>query len=178
MTTLRSCIQMLERHGIPYLHTRHSNAYRAREVADAEHLPPYMLAKTVILRGPDGFAMAVLPADCVVNLEDLAAALNMDRLRLATEEEVRERIPNSEIGATPPFGDLCGLPVYMDISLAKQAHIFFNAGTHRDAIHMSVVDYIRLADPILVRFARPDALGSAPARSKTGLTTQPLQHAR
>jgi Ala-tRNA(Pro) deacylase len=147
---------MLERYRIPYVHTSHANAYRAREVAEAEHLPAYMLAKTVIVHGPEGYAMAVLPADCKVDLEELATTLNLQHLRLATEEEVRERFPDSEVGAVPPFGNLFALPLYMDVRLADEGHIFFNAGTHRDAIHMSVGDYIRLADPVIIRFAHPD----------------------
>ena len=158
MTTLRRCLDMLERYQIPHVHTRHANAYSAREVAVAEHRPPYMLAKTVIVRSANGYAMAVLPADCKVDLEELATTLNLQRVRLATEEEIRERFPESEIGAVPPFGTLFGMPVYMDVRLAEEPYIFFNAGTHRDAIHMSFADYVRLADPAMIRFAHPDGL--------------------
>ena len=158
MTTLQRCIDMLERYQIPFVHSRHANAYSAREVAVAEHRPPYMLAKTVIVRSPDGYAMAVLPGDCKVDLEGLAKALNLRHVRLATEEEVRERFPESEIGAAPPFGSQFGMPVYMDVRLAEEPYILFNAGTHRDAIHMSLEDYVRLADPVIIRFAHPDRL--------------------
>jgi prolyl-tRNA editing enzyme YbaK/EbsC (Cys-tRNA(Pro) deacylase) len=68
MTTLRRCLDMLENYQIPYVHTRHPSAYRAVEVAEAEHVPAYMLAKTVIVRGSSGYAMAVLPADCKIDL--------------------------------------------------------------------------------------------------------------
>jgi len=153
MTTLRRCLDMLDRYQIPYVHTRHANAYRALEVADAERLPPHMLAKTVILRGPYGYAMAVLPADCRVDLVELSEKLQLDHLRLATEEEIRDRFPESEVGAMPPFGPLFGLPVYLDASLAEEPYILFNAGTHRDAIHIQMADYIRLTDPVIVQFA-------------------------
>ncbi len=158
MNTLRRCLDMLDRYGIPHVHTSHGNAYRAREVAEAEHLPAYMLAKTVLVHTPYGYAMAVLPADCKVDLDEFAGATSSHPVRLATEEEVRERFPDSEVGAFPPFGPLFGLPVYMDTRLADETFIFFNAGTHRDAIHMSVADYVRLADPVITRFARPDKL--------------------
>jgi Ala-tRNA(Pro) deacylase len=158
MNTLQRCLHMLDRYGIPYVHTSHANAYRAREVAEAEHLPPHMLAKTVIVHGSYGYAMAVLPADCKVDLDELARAASTYPLRLATEEEVREMFPDSEIGAFPPLGPLFGVPVYMDRRLADQEYIFFNAGTHRDAFHMRVADYIRLAEPVVTQFARPDTM--------------------
>jgi Ala-tRNA(Pro) deacylase len=161
MNTLQRCLDMLERYGIPHVHTRHANAYRALEVAEAEHLPPYMLAKTVIVHGPNGYAMAVLPADCKVDLAELATTLQLEYLRLATEEEVRDRFPASEVGAVPPLGPLFGLPVYMDVRLADEAYIFFNAGTHRDAIHLSVADYLRVTDPVIIQFAHPDRMLAA-----------------
>jgi Ala-tRNA(Pro) deacylase len=115
-----------------------------------------MLAKTVIVRGPDRYAMAVLPADCKIDLEQLASTMNLDHLRLATEEEVRMIFPESEVGAMPPFGAPVGMPVYLDVRLADEPYILFNAGTHRDAMHMRVADYIRLADPSITSFAYPD----------------------
>ena len=156
MTTLRRCLEMLERNRVPHVHTSHANAYCARDVAEAEHLPPSMLAKTVIVHSADGYAMTVLPADCRVGLDELARTLSLEDVRLATEEEVRDRFPDCEVGAMPPFGVLYGVPVYLDVRLAKEKFIFFNAGTHRDAIHISFADYARLADPLLIRFAHPD----------------------
>lgn len=45
MSTLHRCIDMLERYRIPYVHTTHSNAYVAIEVAAAEHVPAHAMAK-------------------------------------------------------------------------------------------------------------------------------------
>jgi Ala-tRNA(Pro) deacylase len=153
MTALQRCLELLDENEVPYTHTKHTAAYRALEVAEAEHLPPHMLAKTVVFRAGGGFALAVLPADCKVDLEELARTLNLAQIRLATEDEVRAKFPESEVGAMPPFGSLFDVPVYLDARLADQSYIFFNAGTHRDAIHMSFANYARLADPLITRFA-------------------------
>jgi Ala-tRNA(Pro) deacylase len=155
MTTLQRCLGMLERYRIPHLHTSHPNAYRAREVAESERLPARMFAKTVILHSVNGFAMAVLPADCTVLLEELETALDLEQLRLATEEDIAHRFPDSEVGTVPPFGSLFGVPLYMDVRLTEGTYIAFSAGTHRDAIHMKVADYRRLVNPCIIRFGRP-----------------------
>jgi Ala-tRNA(Pro) deacylase len=54
-----------------------------------------------------------------------------------------------------PFGNLYGLPVIVDTALARQEIITFNAGTHKDAIHMRFAEFDRLASPKIVSFARP-----------------------
>jgi len=46
------------------------------------------------------------------------------------------------------------MPVYADASLAKEETIAFNAGTHRDVIHMRFDDYQRLAKPQMVALSR------------------------
>lgn len=53
----------------------------------------------------------------------------------------------------PPFGAQFDMAVYLDVSLSEEPYIVFNAGTHRDAIHMRVADYIQLTDSTIVRLA-------------------------
>ena len=157
MTILRRCMELLDGNGVHYSHTRHANAYRARDVAFAEHLPPHRLAKTVIFCADKSYGIALLPADRIVDLEELAEHLGASRIRLATVSEVVKLIPDSEAGAMPPFGVLFDLPVYMDQRLAEEKYIVFSAGTHRDAIHMRLTDYLRLAKPLILRFSHREA---------------------
>jgi Ala-tRNA(Pro) deacylase len=158
MTTLQRCIELLGNNLVHYVHTNHPDAYTAREVAKAEHRPLSMFAKTVIFYSARGYGMAVLPADCVIDLDELAMTLNLIRIRLATEAEICQVCPDSEVGAMPPFGGLFDLPVYVDARLTEEKYIFFNAGTHRDTIHMSFADYFRVANPLITRFACPEVL--------------------
>jgi Ala-tRNA(Pro) deacylase len=156
MTTLQRCIDFLDRNRVPYTHSTHANAYRALEVAYAEHLPPFNFAKTVIFCGDDCYAMAVLPADCTVDLKELATNLGLAHIRLATEVELTRLFPECEVGAMPPLGTLFNLPAYLDERLADERFIAFNAGTHRDTIHMSFADYLCLAEAQVTRFAHPE----------------------
>jgi Ala-tRNA(Pro) deacylase len=155
MTTLRRCLEFLDQNGVCYTHSSHANAYRAREVANAEHVSAHKVAKTVIFCGDGCYGIAVLPADCMIDLDRLAKRLGLSRIRLATESEVARLFPECELGAMPPLGSLFNLPVYVDEGLAEDRTIVFNAGTHRDAIHMCFDDFLRLADPIVTPFAQP-----------------------
>ena len=49
-----------------------------------------------------------------------------------------------------PFGNLYGLPVYVDKSLAEDAEIVFNAGTHIDTIRIKYADFARLVRPVII----------------------------
>jgi Ala-tRNA(Pro) deacylase len=153
MTTLKRTLDYLDRHSIRYIHSTHPVAFTAREVAAVEHIPLHKLAKTVVFTSEVGYGMAVVPADSFVDLEDLRELLGVNALRLAREEELVELFPSTELGAMPPFGNLFDLEVFFDSSLVDEEFIAFNAGTHRDLIHMSVEDFLRLVQPAIGEFA-------------------------
>ncbi len=154
MPVLKKLREFLDQNHIEYTQTTHSLAYTAREVAAAEHIPAHEVAKTVVFLCEQGYGLAVLTADRVVDLEELRMNLGVARLRLATEAELSELFPGCELGAMPPFGNLWGLPVYVDDALAGEDRIAFNAGSHREVIHMKYRDFERLVNPLVLRFSR------------------------
>jgi Ala-tRNA(Pro) deacylase len=72
-------------------------------------------------------------------------------VQLATEDEFVSRFPGCEIGAMPPFGNLFGLPVYVDPALEKDEYIYFNAGNHVQTVRLRYRDYEKLVHPRVVR---------------------------
>lgn len=155
MSTLQRCLNYLDTHGIRYAHTSHSPAYTAEEVAAAEHLPPHRMAKTVVFHSNDGYLMVVVPADSYVDREQVRTAVGVSDLYKADETELCLLFPTAEIGAMPALGNLFGLPVYLDREVANQEFIAFNAGTHRDMLHMRTGDFKRLVQPIIGHFGQP-----------------------
>ncbi len=155
MTTLQKCLNYLDAHQIRYAHTTHSPAYTAEEVAKAEHMPPHRMAKTVICQDSDGYLMVVVPADSYVDMERLRTAIGATGLFVAEERDLYLLFTGTELGAMPPLGTLFGLRVYLDRKVAEQEFIAFNAGTHRDVIHMRVSDFRRLVRPVVGGFSQP-----------------------
>jgi Ala-tRNA(Pro) deacylase len=90
--------------------------------------------------------MIVLPADHHIDLEKVEKAVG-ETVSLDDEQEFKSLFPDCAIGAMPPFGNLYGLPTYVDLSLAEQDYIVFEAGTHTDAIKMSYGDYQKIVEP-------------------------------
>jgi Ala-tRNA(Pro) deacylase len=133
----------------------HAEAYTAQEVAATEHVPGRQFAKVVIAEADGKHVMLVLPASSRVDLVRLRAALGVKMARLAREDEFAKEFPDCEAGAMPPFGNLYGLPVYMDRGLADQPRLVFNACSHRETVALSAADYKRLATPMVIEFAVP-----------------------
>jgi prolyl-tRNA editing enzyme YbaK/EbsC (Cys-tRNA(Pro) deacylase) len=49
------------------------------------------------------------------------------------------------------------MAVYLDSTLAAEDVITFNAGTHRDVVHMRTAEFRRLVRPTIVSLAREAA---------------------
>jgi Ala-tRNA(Pro) deacylase len=137
-----------------YTLTDHPKAFTAREVAQAEHLPPREVAKTVVVFGDGEYHMVVIPASKLVDFQELRPALGLSQVRMATEDELGKLFPDCELGAMPPVGRIYGLEVYLDSSLAGEPTIAFNAGTHREVVHMRTAEFRRVAQPVIVSLVR------------------------
>ena len=149
VTTLK---QLLDTEKIKYVSIIHSTAYTAPEVAASAHIPGRELAKTVIVYLDGEMAMAVLPANRKVVLADLREMTGADQAKLVPEEDFKKRFPDCEVGAMPPFGNLYGMEVYVAASLAQNAEIAFNAGSHTEVIKLAYKDFERLVRPQVIPF--------------------------
>ena len=144
----------LDENHAEYTHSTHPQAYTAREVASVEHLPSREVAKTVVIFGDGRYHMVVVPASRLVDFQEVRLTLGLTHARLATEAEVGQLFPDCELGAMPPLGNLYGMPVYLDSSLAEEPAIAFNGGTHRDVVHMHTDEYRTLVHPVVISLAR------------------------
>ena len=157
MPLLERLEEFLQAKQAVYTHSIHRTAYTAREVASAEHLPPAEVAKTVVVHTDIGYVILVVPANKLVDFQEVRQELGFSQLRMATEHELSRLFPDCEIGAMPPVGPLYKLPVYLDASMADERLIAFNGGTHRDVIHMTTAEFRRLARPVVVPLTRAEA---------------------
>ena len=143
--------EFLDSHNVKYLVISHSLAYTAQGVAALAHVKGRELAKTVIVKLDDELAMAVVPASFHVDLPLLRNAALAKTVLLATESEFKDRFPDCELGSMPPFGNLYGMRVYADETLAHDEEIAFNAGSHRELVRMAWKDFEALAKPKVAR---------------------------
>ena len=143
----------LDDNNIKYVSIIHSQAYTAQQTAESAHIPGKEMAKTVMVKVDNDLAMLVLPASEKADLDLVKGAINADSVQLASEGEFKDLFPNCEIGAMPPFGNLYGMPVYVEESLSRDKNIAFNAGSHTELIKLSYNDYERLVKPKVVRIS-------------------------
>jgi len=144
--------KFLKKQKVKFQLRHHPARYTAQEVAAAEHITGEEVAKVVIVKADDAFAMCVLPATYVLDMKRAKKALGAKSARLATEEEIGGLFPDCEVGAMPPFGAEYNLPVYVEEHLSADEQILVPAGTHEDSVLLAWADYERLAQPKVASF--------------------------
>jgi Ala-tRNA(Pro) deacylase len=149
---VRKLKEFLDRENVKYVCITHSPAYTAQEVAQSAHITGKELAKTIILELDGEMAMAVLPANRKIVLQDLRELTGSDEVKFASEDEFRQKFPDCETGAMPPFGNLYGMDVYLAESLTQNQEIAFNAGSHTEVIRLTFSDFDRLVHPKVISF--------------------------
>lgn len=153
MTTQR-LEQYLRAHDVPFDTVPHEHSITALDTARRAHLAGRDMAKTVVVKVDGRLAMAVVPANEWLSLEQLRQACGAKSVSLANESEFRDRFPECEVGAMPPFGNLYGMDVYAANTLSRDHRIAFNAGSHEELVQIGWNDYERLVHPRIMSMTR------------------------
>jgi len=98
------------------------------ELSEQLGLPRERLAKTLVLRSPEGLVMAVVRGDCELAVEKLASWMRTPVFGLAADEELRA------VGLVPGFLSPIGLPpgqtrVVVDDAVARSGNLVFGANS-------------------------------------------------
>ena len=126
----------LAEYDVPYDVMSHTHTTTSTESAAVAHVPGNRLAKSVVLEDAEGYLMVVLPASRRLDLSELQRQLKRN-LELASENELGNLFRDCEIGALPPIGPAYGVETLVDVAIAEQPEIYFEAGDHEQLIHVS-----------------------------------------
>lgn len=133
---------------IDYDVIEHELTMTTSEAAMASHISPGKVAKGVLIRGEDGYLVAVVPANRRVLLDELEACMQ-EAVNLASEAEAAGLLTDCSRGAIPPVGDPYGLDVIVDYSLDMLGDVYFEAGDHRTLVHVSDEQFARMTEHAL-----------------------------
>ncbi len=138
--------ELLAERRLAYESQPHAPAFTAQMRAKYLGVPGSRVAKAVLLVGPQGPLLAVLPACRRLDLPAIANFLG-GAVRLASGDEVGSTFPDCEWGVVPPFGVLYGLPTLLDEAFEPTDRLVFKAHTHVEAVWLSCRDFEQLERP-------------------------------
>jgi Ala-tRNA(Pro) deacylase len=141
--------QLLDSTQVQYEWKTHEPAYSAQALAHAMHRSGHEVVKPVVIVADGEPFLCAVPACKRVDPREVRELLDASEVVLADETLMRRTFAGCELGAEPPIGRLFGLRTLMDDALGDKQRLTFQAGTHRDAVTISLADFVKLSDPVV-----------------------------
>ena len=152
-TVLDRIRQWLDNQSIPYRAVHHEPTFTSEQSARARGEDVHIGGKALLIKTGEDFRLFVLSAALKLDSSALRKHLGVKAIRFATPEELNAQtglVP----GSVPPFGKpILPFDLFADESILANDKIAFNAGTLTDSLIMSVPDYLKAAQPAILRFA-------------------------
>lgn len=133
---------------VPYESLVHAPAFTSQRRARILRVPGRRVAKAVLVSGPAGLALAVVPATRVVDLTALGRLMG-GGVELASVRLLPALFPDCEWGAVPPFGPAYGLATTLDDAFPQNGDVFCEGHTHAETLRITYADFESLLQPVL-----------------------------
>jgi Ala-tRNA(Pro) deacylase len=132
--------------GIQWEPLSHPEALSSVDEARALGIDPDEVAKSLVLKGREGYVLAVIPGGHRLDMHKVRDATGDKSTHLASEADLARDFSDYELGAAPPAPGLLNVRGFVDPTVRSREWIVFAAGTHTDSVRMKTADLIGLSD--------------------------------
>ncbi len=165
MTLSKKLEKYLADNKVKYEVEEHKKVYTALDCAETQHLEPKAVVKTLVIKLDSDYALVLIPADKNLDKNKLKKVVNAARKKsepsaksvvkvdFAKEPWMKKNMIG-KVGATPPFGQLVKLPVYIDNVLTKVKKLVVNSGEYTESIVLSASQFLKLEEPVKGSFSQ------------------------
>jgi Ala-tRNA(Pro) deacylase len=142
-------VELLNSHQVEFDTVTHEKAITSMDTVRETGFDIKHGAKSILFKTKDGFKLVIVRGDNRADFKKLRQHFATNKIRMATPEEVLE-VMRVEVGACYPFGEIAGVDMIVDETLAEAERIHFSPGTHYDHINMRFEDYVKVTKPKLI----------------------------
>lgn len=151
--TTKDIINFLEKKKIEYKLYKHKEVYTADKIAKACKVPEKSVIKGLFLKGTGGkFILALLPANMAVKITKIKKTLELKKLEIANEKEMKAKT-GFKPGAAPFLGKMLKVLVVTDKLLQKTKSLVFPGGDYKTSIEVNSLDWFKLEQPEVLDFS-------------------------
>src|SRR5712691_5296307 len=129
---------VLDEAGVSYELLAHAHTESALAEAEALGVAADDVAKTLVVKLPEGYLRVVVPASARLDVRKVREIHGGGRhsVHLATEEDLRRDYPEFDLGAVPPIGGRSD-QVIVDPKVAERASVVIEAGSHNESLRLA-----------------------------------------
>ncbi|OGY79595.1 MAG: hypothetical protein A3B74_02355 [Candidatus Kerfeldbacteria bacterium RIFCSPHIGHO2_02_FULL_42_14] len=153
MPIAKKVLKYLEDHKVSFKTLEHKVVYTAYDTAQTLRRKLQEIAKTLLIKTDKGYALVIVPASRMVDLQKVKKILKVKRIEIAKERTMKTLL-TMKSGSIVPFAKLYRLkkkgaeqlPVYIDSAFTRVKKIVASAGTFTESLEMSVKNFLKATE--------------------------------
>lgn len=150
----KKIIEYLKKNKIKFEEVTHKKVYTAFDLSKTLKEKVEKITKTLVVKTDKGYAIIILPANKMVDLQKLKKLLSAKKIEIAKEKVMKEFF-KMKPGTMTPFAKLHkNVPLYLDKTLLKLRDVLMSAGSYTESLRLKVKDLIKLEQPIQGNFSK------------------------
>lgn len=142
----------LDKQGVDYEEIAHKTVYTAYDAAQTLKKELKEIAKNLLVKADNTYALVIVPADKKLDLNKIKKALGAKSISLP-QEKVMLRVLKIKPGAISSFGKLHKLETLVDKAMLGTKKAIFSTGSLTDSVFLKVKDFIQLEEAKLADIA-------------------------
>lgn len=146
-------INYLKKNKIKFEIIEHRKVFTALDSAQTQKIKPLQVVKTLVMKLDKDYCLALLPASKNLDKAKFKKATKAKKIDFAREPWMKKNLPG-KVGATPAFGKMLKLSVYIDGTLFKLKELILNTGDYTQSFKIKTKDFIKLEEPIKANFSK------------------------
>lgn len=135
----------LDKQDIDYEEIAHKTVYTAYDAAQTLKKELKEIAKNLIIKADNTYALVVVPADKRLDLNKIKKALKANKVSIPNEKVII-KVLKIKPGAVSSFGKLHKLEMLVDKAMIGTKKAVFSTGSVTDSVLMKVKDFVQMEE--------------------------------
>ncbi len=168
MPIAKKLLNYLDHAKVKYEVVDHKKVYTALDSAETQRLKPKQVVKTLVMKVDGDYMLALLPASRNLDKGKFKKTVNnylKDLKKQFPEVKLAKKIDFAKeawmkknlvgkVGATPPFGKMLKVNMFMDSLLFPEKSLILNSGEYTQSLEMKTKDFLKLEEPFKGSFSQ------------------------
>jgi len=141
----------------------HKTTYTAWDTSQTEKVRPQEVAKSLVMKTDNEYAVAIIPANRNLDKQKLLKVINsikkknkekgFKKIDFAKEAWMKKNLIG-KVGAVPAFVGVLKLPIYIDSLILKNKKIYIGSGEYTNSFRINTSQYLKIEMPIKGSFSK------------------------
>ncbi|MGZ8601408.1 MAG: aminoacyl-tRNA deacylase [Actinomycetota bacterium] len=164
---MSSVLDYLRGRAVPFVVFPDPEAIDAAHTAERHGVDVDELVRTEVVSNRFGFALMVVPWERRLDMTLARRAMNDPDARLATPDELTEKVPEFDADSWPPLGLFLLMPTFVDREVAGRGQVVFPAGKPGTLVCLQT-DQLFGEDPVVITALTNASMKREPVGARRG----------